>query len=360
MKVYRRPGSKMYWAYHYAGGKTYRKSMRTAGRKKAEARGRRWAQQLDDRPAQEQCELSLSAAVASFLDHCKRSGLAKATVRGYSGRLKVFLDRLGDQDVSAWTEDDAIDRVTAFLEKRSHEVGSIKHDRLPISAFFSYLKALRVYRGENPASAVLHRLRQPRQRLKKRKRCTSREEDLVLRREGHKSVLWPVILLTRWAGMRRGEACTVRWSEIDLEKGSVEIVGHEGGRKHPRTVGLAPWVVMQLRAMRPAWLPNDGGVPVWSYHADQATKLLAAFSAEHLERQVGFNDLRASFATECYQRGMTAEQESRIVGHSTAIAEKYYLEYDAAEAHALLPPDPLAEAGGDDEPQSREGEESAE
>lgn len=38
---------------------------------------------------------------------------------------------------------------------------------------------------------------------------------------------------------------------------------------------------------------------------------------------------------------LTPTQESSIVGHSIAVAEKHYSEYEAKEARALLPPDPL-------------------
>ena len=75
--------------------------------------------------------------------------------------------------------------------------------------------------------------------------------------------------------------------------------------------------------------------------------MLKEFCEEHLTRQLNFNDLRASFATECYERGVTAEQESRIVGHGVAVAEKHYLDYEAKEARPKLPPDPLAGTGDD-------------
>ncbi|MHC5057244.1 MAG: hypothetical protein ACYTKD_21415 [Planctomycetota bacterium] len=45
---------------------------------------------------------------------------------------------------------------------------------------------------------------------------------------------------------------------------------------------------------------------------------------------------------------MTAAQESRIAGHSAAVAGKHCLEYGAAEARSLLPPDPLANADHDE------------
>lgn len=143
--------------------------------------------------------------------------------------------------------------------------------------------------------------------------------------------------------MRRGEACTVRWSEIDLKSGCADVMGYEGGRKHPRRVWLAPWVVMQFRAIKPAWLPSDGDIPVWPHHPDTASELLTELCSEYLERRLSFNDLRASFATDCYEHGLTPAQESRIVGHSSAVAEKHYLAYEAKEARTKLPDDPLVE-----------------
>lgn len=155
-----------------------------------------------------------------------------------------------------------------------------------------------------------------------------------------------------WSGLRGGEACTVRWSEINLDKGYLDVTGHEWGRKHPRRVWLAPWVVMQLKMLRPARVPGDGKWPVWPYHVDVATKELRQFCDVNGLRRITFNDLRASFASECYRRGMTPAQESRIVGHGVAVAEKHYLEYEAEEARGLLPPDPLTETAGGGEPQS--------
>jgi hypothetical protein len=103
-----------------------------------------------------------------------------------------------------------------------------------------------------------------------------------------------------------------------------------------------------LKALKPAWLPEDGNWPVWPRHIDYATDALAEFCEAHGLRRIEFNDLRASLATEGYKRGMTPAQESRIAGHSTAVAEKHYLEYEATEARALLPPDPLTEVDEDE------------
>ncbi len=266
--------------------------------------------------------------------------------------MRKFLAFTGDEDVSAWVGDDAHGRPSRFLESRMHEVESTKHDRVRLSAFFNFMRAKRWYRGANPADAKLHFREGKRDScLKKQRRTLTPEEDLVLRREGQESILWPVLLLTRWAGLRRGEACTVRWSEVNLDQGYLDVTGHQWGRKHPRNVQLAAWVVLQLRMLKPGRVPGNGAWPIWPYHIDMATKKLKTFCEEHGLRRITFNDLPASFVTECFERGMTPIQESRIAGHGVAVAERHYSEYQAEEARLLLPGDPLTEAVPGNEPE---------
>jgi integrase len=230
-------------------------------------------------------------------------------------------------------------------------VKSLNNERVPVGTFFNYLRGERLDNGPNPAEGKLHRRRSPRKPLQPQKdRCLTREEDVILRREGEKTVLWPILLLTRWAGLRRGEACALRWDEIDLERGFLSVVGHEGGRKHPRRVPLAPWVVRQLVRLRPGWLPEEGHWPVWPHCADHASDMLVEFSMTHLKRKVEFNDLRASFTTSGFDDGLTAEEEeAKLAGHGPEVAEKHYSEYRAQEARYKLSDDPLASQpdGGD-------------
>jgi integrase len=305
-RVYKRPGSEVYQMRVCVGGRCFRKSARTVNERVANRRARAWAEELMERSSTGCEEKALSAAVESFLLHCRRLRRAKLTVEGYRSRLKYFVAWTGDANLAEWAPDVARTRVDDYLTERENAVKSVDHDRLALSVFFNFLKSKKWYVGENPASAELHvHRKQPGATKEKPKRCTTDSEDAVIRREAAKTRLWPVVLLARWAGMRRGEACRLRWSEVDLDEGYADIVGHEGGRKHPRRVWLAPWVVMQLRALRPAWLPADGNWPLWPYHPDLATKEFAGFAREHIGRKVTFNDLRASFTTDCFECGLT-------------------------------------------------------
>ena len=132
-------------------------------------------------------------------------------------------------------------------------------------------------------------------------------------------------------------------NEVGLKEGYVDVVGHEGGRKHPRRVWLSPGIVLQLRRFEAGWLPENCKWPVVPFRPETANKELAEFCKTHLDRRIGFHDLRASWVTEVFKRGMTVEQESIIGGHSPEVARKYYSEHDAREAIGKLPPDPLTE-----------------
>jgi len=349
LSVYKRAGSQMYWAYFYAGGRPHRKTMGTADEDEAWEKAREWRSQLEAHYAAAHADVRLSAAVGAFLNDCREGRLAKLTIKGYASKLRLFSTFVGEENLATWSPEYAFDKVSAYLKARAHDVSNVKPDRLVLSAFFNFLQSKRWYSGQNPANAELYKLRRPRKPLKKPKRCTTDAEDLILRKKGPKNRLWPVILLTRWAGMRRGEACLLRWSEIDLEAGFADVVGHEGGRKHPRRVWLAPWVVLQLRTIRPSWMPEGGDISVWPHNVCWATQALEKFCREHLTRKLSFHDLRASFTTDCFENGLTAKEESKLVGHSAAVAEKHYDEHDAREARHKLPPDPMTTAG-DDEP----------
>jgi integrase len=353
VKVYRRDGSKVFWMVHRAGGKRHRRSTGTRSEGEALQIAREWARGLDEHYAVKRTEIRLSAAMNSFFKHCQDHHLARRTVQGYAHRLRDYLEYVGDVDISTWMRDDARKVTLSYLDSRTSRVRSAANVRVPVGTFFNYLRAMNWYIGENPADAKLQPKRRPRKRLdaKKPRRRTSAREDLVLRREGVKSRLWPVILLTRWAGMRRGEACLIRWNEIDLDAFRADVVGHEGARKHPRSVWLSDFVVDELRKLKPS--REEGLQPLWPRHPDTATDEFRAFCEEHLTRRLTFNDLRASLTTDCFDNGMTAKQESKIVGHSAAVAERHYEEYEAAEARRLLPGDPLLGTGGGGEPHGK-------
>ena len=344
MRLFKQAKSKHWWADHFVDGKRHRRSMATPNQRKAESEARKWIIELEQRCARIIASTVITPAGASdaFLKHCRVAGLAKSTMANYRVHLRRFSDYCGDCDLTLWMEQEALDIVTKFLEWNvsTHSLSSPHKYRLTLSTYFNFLDSRRWYCGRNPAESKRHLLRSPRKKLKA-ERCTKRHEDRAFYIKGEKHRLWPVLMLARWAGLRRGEACLLRWDEINFKGCYVNIVGNEGARKHPRKVWVAPWIVLDLLRIRAEQNPVCDRV--WPFNPDRATRDMKAFCERHLSRRVTFHDLRASFVTDFFERGGSAMEESRLVGHSAEVAEKYYSEFTARAARDKLPFDPRTE-----------------
>ncbi len=131
--------------------------MGTADKRKANKAGHAWAKDLDERFAVQRVEVNLSTAIESYLKHCAKAGLTSKTVRGYRYHLAYFLRHQGDISLSDWDEDEALDKVSEFLDWRLEacQMLSIKADRIVLSGFFNYLRSKRWWKGINPADAKL-------------------------------------------------------------------------------------------------------------------------------------------------------------------------------------------------------------
>lgn len=286
--------------------------------------------------------MRLTQLLVDFLEESRGRGLALSTLATYRSRLGAFVAWAGPR---AGARALTVERVSSYLVELVAGITSAADHRKSLSSFCNYARRRRVLRGLNPAAAELHRLARPRWR--RRRRTMTGAEDLVLRREACRRDVWPAVLLARWAGLRRGEACSARWCDVDVAGGAVELPGLEGGRKHPRTVWLSAWVQLQLRGwMTDTTWPARPADEIWPHHAKTADRRLAEICGDAGLRRLTWNVLRASFVTDCFRGGMTAKEESLIVGHSPAVAERYYNEWLAREARVKLPPDPMERGDG--------------
>ena len=130
-----------------------------------------------------------------------------------------------------------------------------------------------------------------------------------------------------------------QWGPDEKQQYAVVCGEYEVGRKHPRTVGLAPWVVLQLKLFRAQQHPASD--KVYPYHEDTSCKDFAKFRKKYISRYITLKHLRRSFTNEGYECGLTAEEEAAMAGHSIEVAQKYYLDWRAMEARKKLPADPL-------------------
>lgn len=139
-----------------------------------------------------------------------------------------------------------------------------------------------------------------------------------------------------WTGMRQGELLGLRWQDVDLDRGVLQVnqsltrlPGKRGTRyvgtepKTPRSrrvVPLVPEVVETLRELRKAQMSSerrDQGL----VFTTPAGSPLDAGAVSKAFRVAGpgcrFHDLRHAFATNLIERGADLASVAGLLGHST-------------------------------------------
>ena len=146
----------------------------------------------------------------------------------------------------------------------------------------------------------------------------------------------PVVLAVG-AGMRRGEILALRWRDVDLEAGTVDVrhsltQTREGvSEKQPksragrRTIALPAFAINELRAARNARGEFAGpdaciccGSDGLAMKPDTFTSEFCGFIRQHKLQHVRFHDLRHSHATALIAGGVHAKTISARLGHSSS------------------------------------------
>lgn len=147
------------------------------------------------------------------------------------------------------------------------------------------------------------------------------------------------ILTCLYTGLRLGEICALRWSDIDLENGILHVRGTVQRLPQQNGDGAKTRLVLTMpktqKAVREIPLPPALRRCLQKLAAGQDSKVFLSTGTtrfadprtyqyrfrrllETLEiRRVPFHGLRHTFATQCIRRGMDTKSLSEILGHAT-------------------------------------------
>jgi len=292
--------------------------------------------------------------VAQFLDswtdgldqRVKDGELKPSTARSYRDHVKLHikpaLGYLRLQDLTTRHVDGFHKELAAKPGRKAGTmlaVATRRHVHVTLHAALADAKRQRLI-GYNPADdAVVPRV--AREKVLAEKMWTAAEllKFLEATQDDRLGVLWHVMATT---GLRRGEALGLRWTDVDLEAGTLRVVEtrtsvgyevHEGGPKSEagqRSMPLLPETTAALKAWKArqsaerlawgvAW--TDSGLVFTredgtGWHPDRVSKLFGRAVAQADVPRIRLHDLRHGFATLHIAAGTQAKHLQKLMGHS--------------------------------------------
>lgn len=131
------------------------------------------------------------------------------------------------------------------------------------------------------------------------------------------------------AGLRLGEACTLKAEHLHVERHQLRVVQGKGNKD--RYTLLSPRLLEELRSYWRLCRPRH-----WLFPASSdSTKPMCDATAQHmflqalkragLPRKGGIHSLRHSFATHCMEGGIELPVVQRLLGHSSLSTTAVYL-----------------------------------
>ena len=134
-----------------------------------------------------------------------------------------------------------------------------------------------------------------------------------------------LVELLAYSGCRLSEATSLRWQDVDFEKGVFTVTGGEGGTKNHerRTVPMTSALRALLERLREERQPQPSD---FISQIDSAKKCLATACRRLSYPLFTHHDFRHLFATTCIEAGVDIPTVSRWLGHKDggALAMRVY------------------------------------
>jgi integrase len=154
---------------------------------------------------------------------------------------------------------------------------------------------------------------------KKRERILTREEEtrlLAACDNGRRRHLRPIIICALDTGMRQGEIFSLRWREVDLDKGMITVAAFNTKTMRARTISLTARLARELEALA-AQAPKRPDDLVFGISDNVKRSFDTVRRAVGLE-DVRFHDLRHTAATRLVGANIPLSEVGRVLGHTQA------------------------------------------
>lgn len=158
--------------------------------------------------------------------------------------------------------------------------------------------------------------------------------------------LRPILTVAFWTGLRKGDILRLRWENVDFAGHSITLTMEK--TEEPIAIPMVPWLEETLRrlriesdpgysyvfkSIRSKWKMEDGkrisgkkGAGEFSRPVDIKNAFSAALRKSDLgDKGYWFHDIRRTFATTLWNRGVSLLTIKALLGHKSIMTTERYL-----------------------------------
>jgi integrase len=243
-------------------------------------------------------------------------------------RMRLLRSRFGKRQLSEIRVADIEDMVRDLKAARKKPATVNRHLAL-LRAMLNWAVE-REYLDKTPfrkGSQALIKLE--RENNRRNRRLTTEEEKALL--EKANGNLRALIIAALDTGMRRGELLSLRFGDVDLERGAIHVRAENAKSKRGRSIPIA---TARLKAVL-EWLrldssgnPKPDDAPVFSTARGKPLKDFRDAWIDARETTAGkdlrFHDLRGEYASRLVEKGVPLSQVRDLLGHASIVTTERY------------------------------------